>query len=185
MGSTAFKPREKFNLNRIIPTEIDTSWRKQLINGDVDDQGAAMMGGVCGHAGLFSNAFDIATMMQMMLQKGEYAGKRYLKASTVDEFTKYQFPENNNRRGLGFDKPALDPKEASPCCKSASSLSYGHSGFTGTYFWVDPAENIIYIFLSNRVYPDPNNKKLAEMNIRTDIQQVIYDAISKSKLQNK
>ena len=181
MGSTGFSPRNKFSLDKIVPTEIDSSWRKQLLHGDVDDQGAAMMGGVCGHAGLFSNAYDLATLLQMMLQKGEYAGTNYLKASTVEEFTKCQFPSNKNRRGLGFDKPSINPKDAGPCCKSASPLSYGHSGFTGTFFWVDPAENLIYIFLSNRVYPDPNNKKITEMNIRTDIQQVIYDAIAKSK----
>lgn len=184
MGNTSFSPRDKFLLNRIVPTEIDTAWRKQLVWGDVNDQGAAMMGGVSGHAGLFSNAYDLATIMQMMLQKGEYAGKRYLKDSTVEEFTKYQFPENDNRRGLGFDKPALNKKETGPCCDSASSASYGHSGFTGTFFWVDPKENLVYIFLSNRVHPDPNNKKLTEMGIRTNIQQVIYDAIAKSKLKN-
>jgi len=183
MGNTGFNPRDKFPLSRIVPTEIDTAWRNQLVWGDVNDQGAAMMGGTCGHAGLFSNAYDLATIMQMMLQKGEYAGKRYLKTSTVEEFTKYQFPENDNRRGLGFDKPSLNKKENGPCCDSASAESYGHSGFTGTFFWVDPKENLVYIFLSNRVYPDPNNKKLTEMGIRTNIQQVIYDAIAKSKLQ--
>jgi CubicO group peptidase (beta-lactamase class C family) len=181
MGNTGFMPRQRFSLDRIVPTEIDSTWRKQLVHGDVDDQGAAMMGGICGHAGLFSNAYDLAAMLQMMLQKGEYADRRYLKASTIDEFTRYQFPDNKNRRGLGFDKPSVIPKEAGPCCKSASPLSYGHSGFTGTFFWVDPAENLIYIFLSNRVYPDPNNKKIVDMNIRTDVQQAIYDAIAKSK----
>lgn len=181
MSSTGFKPREKFKLLRIVPTEIDTVWRKQLLYGDVDDQGAAMMGGICGHAGLFSNANDLATLMQMIIQKGEYAGERYFKDSTVEEFTRYQFPQNNNRRALGFDKPALFSKENGPCCKSASLLSFGHSGFTGTYFWVDPKENLIYIFLSNRVYPDADNKKIIEMGTRTDIQQAIYNAIAKSK----
>ncbi|MFA4850927.1 MAG: glycoside hydrolase family 3 N-terminal domain-containing protein [Bacteroidales bacterium] len=182
MSNTGFRPYEKFKLSRIIPTEIDTEWRKQLLWGDVNDPGAAMMGGVCGHAGLFSNANDLATLLQMILQKGEYAGKRYLNPLTIEDFTKCQFPKNKNRRGLGFDKPALNPKDTGPCCKSASSLSCGHSGFTGTFFWVDPAEDIIYIFLSNRVYPDANNKKITEMGIRTEIQQVIYDAITKSKL---
>jgi beta-glucosidase-like glycosyl hydrolase/CubicO group peptidase (beta-lactamase class C family) len=185
MSNTGFRPYEKFKLSRIVPTEIDTEWRKQTLCGDVNDQGAAMMGGVCGHAGLFSNANDLATLLQMILQKGEYADKIYLNPMTIEEFTTYQFPENENRRGLGFDKPALNPKEPGPCCKSASSLSYGHSGYTGTFFWVDPAENLIYIFLSNRVYPDSNNKKLTEMGVRTEIQQVIYDAIAKSKLQIK
>ncbi|NTW34298.1 MAG: serine hydrolase, partial [Bacteroidetes bacterium] len=138
MANTGFRPRERFKLSRIIPTEIDYAWRKQLVIGDVNDQGAALLGGISGHAGLFSNAYDMAALMQMLLQKGEYANKRYFKASTVDEFTKCQFPSNKNRRGLGFDKPTLDSKEAGPCCKSASALSYGHSGDTGTYCWVDP-----------------------------------------------
>ncbi len=182
MGFTGFLPRTKFTLNQIVPTEIDTVWRKQLIHGDVHDQGAAMMGGICGHAGLFSNAYNLATMLQMLLQKGEYAGKQYFKKATVEEFTKYQYPEKNNRRGLGFDKPALSKNENGPCCKSASSLSYGHSGFTGTYFWVDPATNFIFIFLANRVHPDASNRKLIESNIRTDIHQLFYNAIQKSRL---
>ena len=118
-----------------------------MLYGDVDDQGAAMMGGVCGHAGLFSDANDLATLMQMLLQKGEYAGVRYFNDTTVKEFTRCQFPELNNRRGLGFDKPALTLKDIGPCCKSASSLSYGHSGFTGTYFWVDPQGKPYLYFL--------------------------------------
>jgi beta-N-acetylhexosaminidase len=181
MGYTAFNPRLHFNMKSIVPTEIDSTWRRQLVHGDVNDQGAAMMGGTCGHAGLFSNAYNLATIMQMLLQNGEYAGTTYLKPATIVEFTRCQFPENKNRRALGFDKPALDAKDVSPCCDSASSLSYGHSGFTGTYFWVDPVYNIVYVFLSNRVYPDPNNKKLTEMSIRTKIQQVVYDAVIKSR----
>jgi beta-N-acetylhexosaminidase len=181
MSTAGFKPRERFKLSRIVPTELDTAWRKQLVWGDVNDQGAAMMGGVCGHAGLFCNAFDLATLLQMLLQNGEYAGKKYLDSSTIAEFTKCQFPENKNRRGLGFDKPVLDPKESSLNSKDASAYSYGHSGFTGTFFWVDPAENLVYIFLSNRVNPDASNKKITELGIRSDIHQAIYDAIAKSK----
>ncbi|MFH0865788.1 MAG: glycoside hydrolase family 3 N-terminal domain-containing protein [Bacteroidota bacterium] len=181
MSTAGFKPRERFELSRIVPTELDTAWRKQLVWGDVNDQGAAMMGGVCGHAGLFCNAYDIATLMQMLLQNGEYAGKKYLDSSTIAEFTKCQFPENKNRRGLGFDKPVLDQKESSLNSKSASASSYGHSGFTGTFFWVDPEVNLIYIFLSNRVYPDPNNKKITELGIRPDIHQAIYNAVANSE----
>lgn len=181
MSTAGFIPRDRFELSRIVPTELDTAWRKQLVWGDVNDQGAAMMGGVCGHAGLFCNAYDLATLLQMLLQKGTYAGKQYLKPSTIEEFTRCQFPENKNRRGLGFDKPVLDLKEASINSKSASASSYGHSGFTGTFFWTDPEENLIYIFLSNRVYPDPGNKKISTLSIRPDIHQAIYDAIAKSK----
>lgn len=181
MSATRFNPLDKFDISRIVPTEIDTAWRGQLVHGDVNDQGAAMMGGVCGHAGLFSNAYDMATLMQMLLQKGMYAGKKYLNATTIEEFTKCQFPENKNRRGLGFDKPVLAQSEWSLNSKSAPASSYGHSGFTGTFFWVDPEENLIYIFMSNRVYPDPGNKKITQLGIRTDIHDAIYMAISKSK----
>ncbi len=178
MGSTGFNPRLRFSLDRIVPTEYDSTWRRQLVHGDVNDQGAAMMGGTCGHAGLFSTASNIATIMQMLLQNGYYAGRQYLKPSTIVEFTRCQFPDNNNRRGLGFDKPPVNPADVWPCCKSASALSFGHSGFTGTYFWVDPVNHVVFVFLSNRVYPDPNNKKLTALNIRTNIQQVIYDAVA-------
>ena len=181
MSTAGFNPRKRFDLSRIVPTEIDTVWRKQLVHGDVNDQGAAMMGGVCGHAGLFCNAYDMATLLQMLLQNGQYAGKQYLKPETIREFTRCQFPENKNRRGLGFDKPVLDTNETSLNSKKASPLSYGHSGFTGTFFWVDPAENLIYIFLSNRVYPDANNTKINQLAIRTKIHDILYDAIAKSK----
>ena len=130
-----------------------------------------------GHAGLFSNANDLAKMMQMFLQEGKYADERYLSQQVVKEFTKYQFPDNNNRRGAGFDKPLLENEEGGPACKSASELSFGHSGFTGTLSWVDPANNLIYIFLSNRIHPDSENNKLVKMNVRTEIMQVIYDSL--------
>ncbi|MCD4746717.1 MAG: serine hydrolase [Bacteroidales bacterium] len=179
-----FHPRNKFSLSEIIPTENDTFFRKQLIHGDVHDPGAAMLGGVSGHAGLFSNANDMAVIMQMLLQNGEYADNRYIDSSTVKEFTKRQFPLNDNRRGIGFDKPLTDNKEEGPTCKSVSNKSFGHSGFTGTYAWADPEENLIYIFLSNRIHPDVSNTKLIDMNIRTNIQKVIYQAIKKAKNHN-
>ena len=179
MTTTCFQPRNHFELSQIVPTEVDKEFRKQTIWGDVNDQGAAMFGGVSGHAGLFSSANDLAKLFQMLLQGGEYAGKRYLNKSTITEWTRCQFPENNNRRGLGFDKPGLKGAKGSPACKSVSADSYGHSGFTGTYFWVDPKENLIYIFLSNRTFPDPNNFKITELNVRTNIHEVIYDALKK------
>lgn len=175
LSTIGYNPRNRFSLKQIVPTEIDTVFRKQTVYGDVNDQGAAMLGGISGHAGLFSDANDLAVICQMLLQNGEYAGKKYFSAETVKEFTKYQFPEKKNRRGLGFDKPVLDSTETGPTCKEASPESYGHSGFTGTYFWVDPKENLIFIFLSNRVYPDASNKKLIEMGIRTSIQKEVYD----------
>lgn len=177
LPTMGFHPLERFSLSRIAPTELDRTFRRQLVHGDVHDPTAALMGGVAGNAGLFSNALDVGIMMQMMLQNGEYGGERFIDSATVAEFTRYQFPAKNNRRGAGFDKPPLDPHDASPACPSASQLSYGHSGFTGTYFWVDPAQNLIYVFLSNRVYPDAENTKLAKMNIRTNIHELIYRLI--------
>jgi len=181
LPTMGYHPRWHFGINSIPPTENDTVFRKQVIHGDVHDPAAAMLGGVSGHAGLFSNASDLAALMQMLLWKGEYGGKRYISAGTVEEFTNVQFPMNNNRRGLGFDKPALVRGQEGPTCAEASPGSYGHSGFTGTYVWTDPAEQLVYVFLSNRVYPDAENTKLAKLNIRTDIQHVIYKAISESK----
>lgn len=179
LHNTAFRPREKFSLQRLIPTENDTSFRKQLIHGDVHDPAAAMMGGVSGNAGLFSNANDIAIIMQMLLNRGLYGGKQYLRQTTVNYFTKQQFP--GNRRGLLFDKPEPDSAKASPVCHDVSLKAFGHQGFTGTCAWVDPQYSLVYIFLSNRINPDASNDKLLKMNVRTDIQQVIYDAIKKAK----
>lgn len=181
LKNICFNPLEQFDPKVIIPTEDDQYFRKQLLKGYVHDPGAAMLGGVSGHAGLFSNANDLAIIMQMLLQGGEYGGTSYLKWNTVHQFTKLQFPLNENRRGIGFDKPEPEDKDLGPTCESVSNNSYGHSGFTGTYVWADPDYNLVYIFLSNRINPTSNNTKLIKMNIRTDIQQVIYDAISKSE----
>lgn len=168
----AWKDAEK-----IVPTEIDTAFRKQLIKGDVHDPAAAMMGGVGGHAGVFSNAQSLAVIMQMLLNKGSYAGKQYLKPATVDLFTSKAYPESANRRGLVFDKPDLSKGVEGPSAMAASLSSFGHSGFTGTYAWADPANNLVYIFLSNRVYPDAHNNKLAKSNLRTRIQQIAYESM--------
>jgi CubicO group peptidase (beta-lactamase class C family) len=138
-----------------------------------------MLGGVSGHAGLFSNAADLAVIMQMLIKEGSYGGKQYLKPSTVKEFTSSQFPGSGNRRGLGFDKPLQKYHDDSPACRSASQLSFGHSGFTGTYAWADPGNGLVYVFLSNRVYPSAGNQKLKELNIRTNIHQAVYDLFEK------
>jgi beta-glucosidase-like glycosyl hydrolase/CubicO group peptidase (beta-lactamase class C family) len=177
MENLGYLPLERIEENRIVPTAIDLLFRSQLLKGYVHDQGAAIQAGVGGHAGLFSNANDLAKLMQMYLQNGEYAEEKYLSEKVITEFTKCQFPENDNRRGSGFDKPVLDGEKGGPVCNSASSLSFGHSGFTGTLAWADPEYNLVYIFLSNRIHPDENNKKLLEMNTRTEIMQVIYDSL--------
>ena len=173
---TSYLPLNKFQKNDIVPTEKDTYFRNQLLQGYVHDMGAAMLGGVGGHAGVFSNANDVAKIMQMYLQNGYYGGKRFLKSTTVKKFNQRYYEDQNIRRGLGFDKPQLDP-EIEATCGCVSDESFGHSGFTGTYTWADPKSKIVYVFLSNRVYPTMENNSLITENIRTRIQQVIQDAI--------
>lgn len=173
---TTYHPLEKFKSNTIVPTENDTYFRNQLLCGYVHDPGAAMQNGVGGHAGLFSNANDLAKLMQMYLNGGTYGGTRYINEETVSEFTSCQYCRKDNRRGIGFDKPVLDDSSG-PTCKQASSNSFGHSGFTGTITWADPEQDLIYVFLSNRIHPSAENSLLVKENIRTRIQEVIYKAL--------
>ena len=180
LGATTltYNPSEEFELKRVVPTESDFFFRHKSIHGRVHDEGAIMMGGVSANAGLFSNANDLAKLMQMYLNYGEYAGHRYISEGTLKEFSKTQFPDNDNRRGLGFDKPNLEYKgEDNNTAKDASRASFGHTGFTGTMVWVDPEENLLYIFLSNRVLPTRENTRLYQLNTRTKIQQILYDSI--------
>lgn len=181
LGTMGYNPRDRFSISRIAPTENDTIFRHQLVHGDVHDPTAALLGGVSGHAGLFSDALDVAVIMQLFLQNGNYGGEALLDSSTINDFTRVQFPENNNRRGAGFDKPVLIAGQPSPACNQVSSLSFGHSGFTGTYTWVDPVEGLVYVFLSNRVYPDAGNNKITQFNIRTRVHEAIYEAIRKGR----
>lgn len=179
MPTTGFLPRKHIPLGNIVPTELEKHFRQQLIRGDVHDEGAAMFGGVAGHAGLFSNAYDLSKLYQMLLNGGELNGKRVLKASTVQLFTAYN--SSISRRGLGFDKPEKDNasrKDPYPSF-SVSPETYGHTGFTGTCVWVDPKENLVYIFLSNRVTPTRNNNKLSSLNVRPNIQEAVYQSILK------
>lgn len=172
-----YLPLLYFPKSQIIPTENDTIFRKQLVHGYVHDPGAAMLGGVGGHAGIFSNSTDLGAMMQLYLNKGSYGGKRYIAPEIIEQYTSAQLP--GNRRGAGFDRPTAS-KEGGPTCNLVSSESYGHSGFTGTFTWADPVYGINYVFLSNRVNPDANNKKIQSMNTRTEIQRVIYQAVQKT-----
>ncbi len=179
MGLTVagFNPTAYLPLKKIAPTEQETVFRKRLIRGTVHDPGAAMFGGVAGHAGLFSDAYEMAALMQLLLNGGTFNGKRYLQKETVDLFTAYQ--STTSRRGLGFDKPEKDNatrKEPYPCL-SASPATFGHTGFTGTCAWADPDYNLVYIFLSNRVTPDAGNTKLSKMNVRSNIQEAVYQAM--------
>lgn len=175
-NTLGYIPLERFPVSEIVPTEKDIIFRKQLIRGYVHDPGAAMLNLVGGHAGLFSNANDLAKLMQMYLQFGYYGGERYISSSTMQQFTTCQFcPEN--RRGIAFDKPHPDTSKVLSISKGASLSSFGHSGFTGTLTWVDPEEELIYIFLSNRIHPDAENKQIYKLNIRPAIHDLIYEAI--------
>ncbi|GAB4319852.1 MAG: glycoside hydrolase family 3 N-terminal domain-containing protein [Bacteroidales bacterium] len=177
MSHTLFNPLTRYDKVRIVPTEIDNYFRQQEVWGTVHDPGAAMLGGVSGHAGLFSNATDLAALMQMLLQKGYYGGRQYLKPETVELFTRQQFPLNDNRRGLGFDKPEPEERDTGPACELSSLNSFGHSGFTGTLVWADPDYRMVYVFLSNRTWPDASNNLLITNNVRTEIQKVMYRAL--------
>jgi beta-glucosidase-like glycosyl hydrolase/CubicO group peptidase (beta-lactamase class C family) len=173
---TTFRPLEKFDDNQIAPTEIDTYFRHQEIRGYVHDMGAAMLNGVGGHAGLFSTANDIAKIMQMYLQYGFYGNEQLLQPGTLNAFNACHYCDKGIRRGIGFDKPQRKGGDT-PTCGCVSLQSFGHQGFTGTFTWADPEADIVYVFLSNRTYPDANVNKLSKERIREKIQQVIYDAI--------
>ena len=175
-NTMTYNPLRKFDMRYIAPTEIDNYYRYTTIQGYVHDMGAAMQGGVSGHAGLFSNALDVAKMMQMYLQKGSYGGHQFFSEVTLNTFNKCYFCKEGNRRGLGFDKPQLG--ESGPTCGCVSLTSFGHTGFTGTIAWADPEKEIVYIFLSNRTYPEAKTNRLSRNNIREKIQEVIYEAIT-------
>ncbi|MEP7279092.1 MAG: glycoside hydrolase family 3 N-terminal domain-containing protein [Bacteroidota bacterium] len=176
---TGFKPRERFPLNYIAPTEKEKGFRNQQLWGDVHDPGSAMFGGVAGHAGLFSNAYDMAVLCQMLLNGGIFNGQRFIKKSTIDYFSQYH--SNISRRGLGFDKPEKDnaSRDEPYPALSASPKTIGHTGYTGTCFWIDPVSKLVFVFLSNRVYPDGGlNNNLSNMNIRPKIMEAIYKAMN-------
>ena len=181
LGATSltFNPTRFYSLEDIAPTEVDTFFRHTLVHGKVHDENAAMMGGVSGHAGLFGNANDVMKVWQMYLQKGYFGGKQFLSAATLEEFTRYQFPEIGNRRALGFDKPTFTYTGNAP--KYASPSSYGHTGFTGIMTWADPAWGLNYVFLSNRVYPSRSHGALGKYNIRTGIMDVVYEELMRKE----
>lgn len=186
LGATTvtFNPLKQYPDNRIVPTEDDYIFRHRPVHGTVHDENAAMMRGISGHAGLFANANDLAKLMQMYLDMGEYGGDRYIKEETLREFSRTQFPDNDNRRALGFDKPNLEYRGVNNnTAKGAGPNSFGHTGFTGTFAWMDPDTGLLYIFLSNRVTPTRANTRLYQLNTRTQIQQVMYDALEAERLQ--
>jgi beta-N-acetylhexosaminidase len=172
----AYHPQKYYSLLQIAPTENDSKFRKQVIQGNVHDPGAALLGGVAGHAGLFGNAMDVAKLMQMYLNKGMWNGNKILDSNVVKEFTTCRFCPDN-RRGLCFEKPEPNDKKDSPVVSDCSPESFGHSGFTGTFAWADPKNKLVYVFLSNRIYPDVDPNKLAKLGIRGKIHKALYDAV--------
>ncbi len=183
MNHTGFLPRNKFNLNDIVPTEKEAIFRKQLIQGDVHDMGAAMLGGVAGHAGVFSTASDLNRLMQMLNNGGTLDGKTYFSKQTVELFTGYR--STISRRGYGFDKPEKDKSKDSPCADECAPATFGHQGFTGTCVWADPTNELVFVFLSNRVNPSADNGLINKLSIRTRLQQLAYEAVKGSSTQTK
>jgi CubicO group peptidase (beta-lactamase class C family) len=178
VSTLTYNPLRFIPKERIVPTERDTFFRKIQVHGTVHDETAAMLGGVSGHAGLFGSANDLAKLFQMYLNGGEYGGQRFIAEAAVREFTRCQYCGEGNRRGLGFDKPPVEYVAGeSYVAQSASPASFGHSGYTGTFVWADPAQNLLVIFFSNRVYPHRSSRGLYELNIRPRLHQAIYDAI--------
>jgi beta-N-acetylhexosaminidase len=172
-----YNPLKKYSIDQIAPTENDTYFRNQIIQGNVHDMGAAMQGGVGGHAGVFATATDVAKIMQLYIQGGNYGGKQFLKEETINKFNTCYYCKNDVRRGVGFDKPQLG--DIGPTCGCVPMSSFGHSGFTGTFTWADPENELVYVFISNRTYPDASNFKLVRKDIRSEIQRIIYDSFEK------
>jgi len=177
MLSTQYNPLKTMSEREIAPTEMEPHFRGQLIRGYVHDEGASLFGGVAGHAGLFSNAYDLAKLYQMLLQGGKWGNAQILNPSTVQLFTKYG--SDVSRRGLGFDKPEKDNAHRNNPypAKNVSPQTFGHTGFTGTCVWVDPAYDLVYVFLSNRVHPTRSNNKISSLQVRGRIQDIVYEAL--------
>lgn len=176
-STLTYNPMRFYPKTRMIPTEIDTFFRKVPLQGVVHDEGAAMMAGVSSNAGLFGTTLDLAKLMQMYLWKGTYGGERYISQNTMELFTACHYCNEGDRRGLAFDKPVLENKENGSTAIDASPHSFGHSGYTGTFTWADPDTGLLLVFMSNRVYPTRENRKLYQLNVRPSIHEVIYQAI--------
>ena len=177
--TVVFNAGEKYPLDRIVPTEVDTFFRMDTLHGIVHDEGAAMMKGVSGNAGLFANAYDLGQVYQMLLNGGTYHHRRFLSETTIHEFTRCQFCETGNRRGLGFDKPLIEyDSTRSSVARDASPESFGHTGYTGTLVWADPKNDLLFVFMSNRVHPTRNNSTIYRLNVRPRIHNLVYELLS-------
>ena len=172
-NTLSYNPHFNKDINIIVPSENDNYFRNGILKGFVHDMGAAMQGGIGGHAGLFGNSLDVAKVMQLYLQQGKYGNVKFFSSKVFDEFNKCHFCADNVRRGIGFDKPELED-DSIITCDCVSKNSFGHSGFTGTYAWADPESQIVYVFLSNRTYPSMENRQLIDNNIRTDIKKIVF-----------
>lgn len=175
LSATMYNPYKKLPITVIAPTEVDHYWRNTKVQGYVHDMGAAMMNGVSGHAGLFSNSYELGTLMQMLLNGGEYGGKKYLNKSTIDLFTTRQL--GSTRRAMGFDMKELDPVKPQPAGSLSSPNTFGHTGFTGTATWVDPDHNLVFVFLCNRTYPSMSNNRLHKRDFRSRLLDAVYLAM--------
>ena len=173
-STLGFRPTRRFPLARIVPTEFDSAFRRQLLHGTVHDEGAALLGGLSGHAGLFGDANDVAKLAQTYAWGGRYGGQQLFNKEILANWTSCQFCPDN-RRALAFDRPAANPAVNS--ARSASQSSYGHTGFTGTYFWVEPREELVVVLLTNRVHPSRNNNKLTELSVRSSLLQLVIEAV--------
>ncbi|SHN34121.1 beta-glucosidase [Cyclobacterium lianum] len=180
-GTLTFNPYKNYPPKRVVPTEIDTAFRKQLLHATVHDEGAAMLGGVSGHAGLFGNANDLAKLMHLYLYDGSYAGEQLIAPGVVSAYSKCVYCDTGNYRAMGFDRPNRPGDPNGNAAPSAPKSSFGHSGFTGTYTWIDPENEIVYVFLSNRVYPTRENRNIYRLNVRTNILEQVYQALSKAE----
>ena len=173
-----FNAGEKFPMERIVPTEVDTFFRMETLHGVVHDEGAAMMKGISGNAGLFSNALDLSKVYQMLLNGGTYYNRRFLSEATIHEYTRCQFCDTGNKRGMGFDKPLIEYDFLrSSVARDASPESFGHTGYTGTLVWADPKNDLLFVFLSNRVHPTRNNSTIYRLNVRPRIHNLVYDLL--------
>ena len=181
-GTLTFNPYLNFEMDRIVPTEYDSAFRKQLLHGTVHDEGAAMLGGVSGHAGLFGTSNDLAKLMHLYLYDGLYAGEQLIASGVVKEYSKCVYCEEGNYRGMGFDRQNKPGDPNGNAAASTSEQSFGHSGFTGTYTWIDPENKIVYVFLSNRVHPTRENRNIYKLNLRTNIMEEVYKAMKKARL---
>jgi beta-N-acetylhexosaminidase len=183
LKTMCYNPHQKMDVSNIAPTENDITFRHQLLQGYVHDPGAAMFGGVAGHAGVFSTTGDVAVVFQMLLNYGAYNGKRFFKKETVEKFIAYN--STLSRRGFGFDKPNPDSQDAGPTSGHCSGYTFGHQGFTGTCVWGDPVTGVLFVFLSNRVNPNAENGLINKLNVRTVAQDYIYEALGIPNNQNR